>query len=100
MIGAESASVFCGSSCASAPRYGGSEDVGIIPIVVSELEFRDVQRQIFPADLVERAHDAALQERPEAVGNSFSNCGTVICWVNLIVPIARSPVPERQYPGN
>jgi hypothetical protein len=33
-----------------------SEDVPILSIIVAELEFRDVQRQIFMADLVETAH--------------------------------------------
>ena len=64
---AESAAGFVGISGVSAPRYGGAENVKIVPIVVPELEFRDVQRQIFAADLVERAHDTALQQRPKAV---------------------------------
>jgi hypothetical protein len=32
-----------------------SENVGIEPIVVAELKFRDVERHIFGAHLVERA---------------------------------------------
>src|SRR6266508_2952896 len=63
----ECASVFCGSWCASASRYSCTENVRVIPIVVPELEFRDIQRQIFAADLVEASHDAALQQRPEAI---------------------------------
>jgi hypothetical protein len=63
----ENASVFCGSFGVSAPTYGRAEDVRIVPIVVSELKFRDVQRQILAADLVEAAHDAAFQQRPEAI---------------------------------
>ena len=43
------------------------EDVGVEAVVVAELKFRDVERQVLAADLVEAAHDAALQERPEAV---------------------------------
>jgi hypothetical protein len=41
---AESAPVFCGSSGASAQTYSCAEDVRVITIVVTELEFRDVQR--------------------------------------------------------
>jgi hypothetical protein len=41
------------SVCGSATTYGRSEDVRIVPIVVSEFEFRDIQRQIFTADFVE-----------------------------------------------
>ena len=64
---AECASAYsCGSFCASAPCYGFSKDIGVVPVVVAELEFGDVQRQIFAADLVEGADDAALEDRPEA----------------------------------
>jgi hypothetical protein len=52
----------CASS-ASADR--SSEDVGIAAIVVSELKFRDIQRQVFCADFVEAADHAALEDRPE-----------------------------------
>ena len=45
----------------------GSENVGIESIIVSELKLRDVQRQIFTADLVVAAHDAALNQRPETL---------------------------------
>jgi hypothetical protein len=44
----------------------GAENVRIPPMVVAELKFRDVQRHIFGADLVERTHDTALENRPEA----------------------------------
>ena len=46
---------------------GNSEDVDVAPIVVSKLKLTDVQRQIFAADLVEAPHNAALNQRPEAV---------------------------------
>src|SRR5277367_2349974 len=55
----------------SAPRglalsKRGPEYVGVISVIVSELEFSDVQMQILFADLMEGANDAALQDRPEA----------------------------------
>src|SRR5262249_9021162 len=64
---AESASAYlpCGSFCASAPSYGLSENVGVVAVIVAKLKFRDVQRHIFGAHLVERADDAALKERPK-----------------------------------
>ena len=43
-----------------------AEDVIVLAVVVPELELRDVQRQILGADLVERADDPALEDRPEA----------------------------------
>lgn len=52
---------------ASATPYRGSKYVRVVPVVVPEFEFCDVQRQVFSADVVELAHDAALQQRPEAV---------------------------------
>src|SRR4051794_14999626 len=54
------------SDHASADCYRLPEDIGVVPVVVAELKFRDVQRQILGADLVERADDPALNQRPEA----------------------------------
>jgi hypothetical protein len=54
------------SSCASASCYRHSEDVGVVAIVVLELAFRDVERQIFCADLVVAADNRPLEDRPEA----------------------------------
>jgi hypothetical protein len=48
------------------PPYRFSENIGIKAIVIAELEFRDVQREVFGADLVERADNAPLEDRPEA----------------------------------
>jgi hypothetical protein len=35
----ESASVFCGSVCASATRYRGLENIGVRAVIVAELKF-------------------------------------------------------------
>jgi hypothetical protein len=65
--------------CASAACYCGPEDIGVKPVVVAELKFRDVERQIFAADLVEAADNAALQQRPEAIdGLSVNNAIDVL----------------------
>lgn len=55
------------SDRASAARYRGLEDFRIVSIVVAELELRNVQRQILGADLMERADNTALEDRPEAL---------------------------------
>jgi len=47
--------------------YRRSEDVAVLAIVVAELEFSDIQRQIFAADLMECADHATLDKRPEAL---------------------------------
>src|ERR1700731_788149 len=54
------------SDHASAACYRDVENVGIMPVIVAELEFRDVERHVFLADLVEAADDPALENRPEA----------------------------------
>ncbi len=64
---AENATVSFGSFCVSAPCYRGAEDVRVVPIIIAPCEFGHVQRQIFAADLVVAAHDAALQQRPKTV---------------------------------
>jgi hypothetical protein len=48
-----------------------SENVIIEAVVISELKFRDVQRHVFGAHLVERAHHAALEDRPKALMEGY-----------------------------
>src|SRR5581483_2555280 len=55
------------SACVSAACYGRSEDIDVLTMVVAELEFRDVQRQILLADLVIGADNAALEDAPESL---------------------------------
>ncbi len=49
-----------------ASAYRRSENVAIEAIVVTELKFRDVQRQVFRANFVECAYHSALNKRPES----------------------------------
>src|SRR6266446_2786732 len=51
-----------------------SEDVRILSVIVAELKFCDVERHIFGTHLVERAHHAALEDRPEALDCLCVNC--------------------------
>lgn len=48
-----------------ASAYRLAEDVGVVAVVIAELEFGDVQRQVFGANLMKRADDPALEDRPE-----------------------------------
>lgn len=50
----------------SAACYRGSEDIDVLAVVVPELKFSDVQRQIFTADLVIGTDHAALEDAPKA----------------------------------
>ena len=63
----ESAPAFSRAFRASAQFYRGFKDFGVLPAVVAPFEFRDVERQILGANMTEAAHDAALQQRPEAI---------------------------------
>jgi hypothetical protein len=54
------------SDRASAACYRSGEDIGIVPVVVAELELGDVQGHVLLADLMEGPDDAALEDRPEA----------------------------------
>lgn len=54
------------SEATSATRYDCFEGVWIVPMVMPEFKFIDVQRQVGGADLVEAADDTALNQRPEA----------------------------------
>src|SRR5436190_5509084 len=51
----------------SASCQDGPENLGIVAVVEAPREFVEVERQVRLADLVERADDAALQERPEGI---------------------------------
>jgi len=51
---------------ASASLDRRSEDIRVRPIIITELELRNIERHIFAAHFVERADDAALEDRPEA----------------------------------
>ena len=55
------------SDHASAACYRLPENIGVMPIIVTELELRDVERHVFLADLVECADNAALNQRPKAL---------------------------------
>jgi hypothetical protein len=53
------------SDHASAACYRRIKNIRIHAVVVAELKLRDVQRQIFGADFVERPHNATLEDAPE-----------------------------------
>jgi hypothetical protein len=53
-------------SSPSAPLDRRSEDICVLPVVVTELEFCNIERHIFPAHFVECADHATLEDRPKA----------------------------------
>jgi hypothetical protein len=42
------------------------QNVGVFANIITELKLRDIQGQIFAADFVEAANDAAFNNRPKA----------------------------------
>lgn len=50
----------------SARRYRRPENIMVIPVVVSELKFINVEMEILLTDLVEGANDPAFHDGPEA----------------------------------
>ena len=81
-----------GASLASRNRR--SEDVRILPIVVAELEFSDVEWQILFADLMEASHDTALNQRPETLDCLCVNRADDVMSVNMANDAVRKPLSE------
>lgn len=50
-----------------------SKNVGVKAVIVAELKFRDVQRHVLGADLVERADNASLEDAPKALNRLSVN---------------------------
>lgn len=50
------------ASCQDCPK-----DVGVLAVVMTELELRKIQRKIIFAHVMEGSDNSALQERPEAI---------------------------------
>src|SRR6476660_9749910 len=61
------ASDSCPSCRPSGCADGRAEDIRVVPVVVTEREFVEVEREILLRNLVVRADHAALEERPEAI---------------------------------
>jgi hypothetical protein len=75
---------------ASATCYRSAEYVRVLPVVVPELKFRDVQRHVLAADFVERAHDATFQQRPKTINRLSVNGADDV----FVLPVANGGVWE------
>ena len=58
----ESVSAAPGIDASSKTRYGRSEYVWVLPVVVAELKLPNIQRHVLTADFVEGADHAALED--------------------------------------
>lgn len=75
---------FLWQSCALATANRRTENIGIAAIIVAELKLRDIERQIFAADLVVAAHDPAFQDRPEALNRIGVDCANDVLSSGMI----------------
>jgi hypothetical protein len=60
------------------------KDVAVLSIVVAELKLGNIERHVFGAHLVERAHHAALEDRPEAFDCLSVNSADYILTLGVI----------------
>jgi hypothetical protein len=67
------------SDLVSAACYRRIENIGVRAIVVPELKLGNVKWEIFFAHLVECAHNAAFEYRPEALNRVRVNAPTTYC---------------------
>jgi hypothetical protein len=61
-----------------------SENISVLPIIIAELKFGNIERHIFSAHFVERADYAALEDRPEALDGLSMNRANDILAIRMI----------------
>ena len=76
-----------------------SEDIRVLSIIIAELELRNIKRHIFPADFVERADHATLEDRPEAFDDLSVATYCPLAWsttpCGYSLPSLLSSLPDR-----
>jgi hypothetical protein len=77
------------SSDASASCDGCAENIGILAVVMAELELSEVQGQIFLADVVVCADDSALEQAPEVLKVVSMNLAAYILALAVTYGIVR-----------
>src|SRR4051812_19382055 len=83
------------SGGASAACYRSLENFGVVSVVVAELELRNVQRQVFLADLVISADNAALHQRPEALNRLSVDSANDVLFSGMVNDGVGVFLPER-----
>ena len=84
------------SVCVSAPSYRFAEYIGFLPVVKSELKLRQIERQIFFADMMVRAEDSAFQERPERFHIVRVNHAAHVLALAMVHGFMRKPLPSGE----
>ena len=83
----------------SAPLNGGSEDFGVLAVIVSELKLSDVQMQIFFANLMISSNNATFQNRPEALNRIGVNCSNDMLANGVINELVREAMLQPHIAG-
>src|ERR1700732_507490 len=66
-----------GGNSASVDRR--PKDIRVLAVIISELEFGNIERHIFAAHFVERADNTALEDRPETLdGLSMDSANDIL----------------------
>ena len=61
-----------------------SENICVFAIIITEMEFCNIESHIFPAHFVERADHAALEDRPEPFNGLSVNCADDILTSRMV----------------
>jgi hypothetical protein len=85
--------------CSSASLDRRSENVRVLPVIIAELEFCNIKRHIFSAHFVERADDAALEDRPDPLDGLSVNCADDILPLRMVNSHVRVILIERIVAG-
>src|SRR5258708_19903711 len=80
----------------STTSYRSPENIGIVPIVESESELREVERKIFLAHIVIGADDSALEQRPERFDVVCVNDAANVLALSVANRLVRESLPAIQ----
>jgi hypothetical protein len=86
------------SPVASASSYRFSEYVGILAIVLTELKFVQIERQVFLADVVVGADDSTLQQAPKTLDGICVNEAAHILATTMSNDTVRVLVSQSKQP--
>jgi hypothetical protein len=87
------------SDHASAACYRRSEDVVVVPIIVAELKFSDVERHVLFADFVERTNHAAFEDRPEAFNRVCVDRANNVFASGVLDDLVPADLPDMSIAG-
>ena len=79
---------------------GCTENIVVKPIIVPELELRNVEMQVSFANIVECPHDSALEDAPEALNRISVHCTDNVLMPRVIDSGVRESLVEVSVSGS